>query len=133
MIEQLIKFGIVGGTGVFVDFGLTWFFKEKIQINRYISNTIGFLSAATSNYFLNRLWTFHSSNPQIEREYTSFLLIAIAGLVINTVILHFFSEKIKISFFPQNIKYRFYLSKLIATAVVTLWNFFLNYYITFAK
>lgn len=133
MIEKLIKFGIVGGTGVFVDFGLTWFFKERIQINRYISNTIGFLSAATSNYFLNRLWTFHSSNPQIEREYTSFLLIAIAGLVINTVILHIFSEKINISFFPQNKKYRFYLSKLIATAVVTLWNFFLNYYITFAK
>ncbi len=133
MIEQFIKFGFVGGSGVFVDFGLTWLFKEKVKFNRYVSNTIGFLSAATTNYFLNRWWTFHSANPQIEREYSTFLLIAIAGLAINTAILHLFSEKINLPFFPKNKKYRFYLAKLIATAVVTLWNFFLNYYITFAK
>lgn len=133
MIEQFIKFSVVGGSGVFVDFGLTFFLKERVKLNRYISNTIGFLSAATTNYFLNRWWTFQSSNPQIEREYTTFLLIAIAGLVINTIILHIFSEKIKLSFFPKKEKYRFYVAKFIATVVVTLWNFFLNYYITFSK
>ena len=34
---------------------------------------------------------------------------------------------------PADSKKRFYISKLIATAVVTIWNFFLNYFITFAK
>jgi putative flippase GtrA len=133
MIEQLIKFGIVGGSGVFVDFGITWILKEKVKIHRYIANSTGFICAATSNYFLNRWWTFVSHNPRIEQEYGLFLLIAVAGLGINTAILHLFSEKAGKRFMPQNARLRFYMAKLIATAVVTLWNFFLNYFITFAK
>ena len=133
MIQELIKFSVVGGSGVFVDSALTYFLHEKIKLHRYVANTTGFMSAATTNYFLNRWWTFHSSNPQIEQEYTTFLLIAAAGLLINTAILHLFSERLNMSIMPKNKKYRFYVAKLIATAVVTLWNFFLNYYITFAK
>jgi hypothetical protein len=30
------------------------------------------------------------------------------------------------------LKYNFYLSKLFAIGMVTIWNFFANYYITFA-
>ncbi len=49
MIVQFIKFCLVGGSGVFVDFGITWFFKEICRINKYIANSIGFVCAATRN------------------------------------------------------------------------------------
>jgi putative flippase GtrA len=105
-----------------IDFGTTWLLKEKIKINKYIANSTGFILAASSNYLLNRLWTFHSINPRIATEYVSFILISIVGLAINNLIIFLLNEKMKINF---------YLSKLFAIGVVTVWNFFMNYVITF--
>lgn len=132
MIEQFLIFGIVGFSGLLIDFGLTWILKEKIGLNRYLSNGIGFITAASSNYILNRLWTFASNNPQIAREYLSFLLISLAGLAINSLILYLLTDKLKIGLFHSNSKVKFYIAKLIATAVVTIWNFFMNFFITFS-
>ena len=47
MIELLIKFCVVGGSGVFVDLGITYLLKEKFSLHRYFANTAGFFSAAT--------------------------------------------------------------------------------------
>jgi len=107
-----------------IDFGTTWILKEKAKINKYVANACGFILAATSNYFLNRIWTFESINEQIASEYFSFFIIALAGLGINSIVLWFLSDKIKLNF---------YFSKLIATAVVTVWNFGMNFLITFSQ
>ncbi|MBP7496525.1 MAG: GtrA family protein [Bacteroidales bacterium] len=122
LIIKLIKFCLVGGSGMVVDFGLTWLFKEIAKINKYIANTIGFIAAATSNYFLNRIWTFHSQNTNILIEYTNFLSIALIGLLINLLVIWFLVTRQK---------YNFYLSKLIAIIIVTIWNFFINLIFTF--
>lgn len=107
---------------MFIDFGTTWLLKEKIRINKYLANSTGFILAASSNYFWNRFWTFHSENTQIATEYMSFILISLAGLVINNLIIFLLADKLRINF---------YLSKLFAIGVVTLWNFFMNYMFTF--
>lgn len=120
---KFLKFGIVGFSGVFVDFGITYVCKEWLRIHKYIANSIGFTVAASSNYIFNRIWTFRSHDPNIAMEYTEFLLISLAGLGINNFILWVIHSK-----FKQN----FYLSKLFAIGVVTIWNFLANYYITFA-
>lgn len=119
---KFLKFAVVGLSGVLVDFGTTWFFKEKAKVHKYLANAIGFTVAASSNYFLNRIWTFASHNPQIGVEYVKFLVISLIGLGINTLILW-----LLVSRFKQ----RFYLSKLFAIAVVTIWNFFMNWIFTF--
>jgi putative flippase GtrA len=121
-ILKFLKFACVGLSGVLVDFGLTWFFKEIVKIHKYVANAIGFTVAATSNYFLNRIWTFGSHNPEIAVEYVKFLVISLIGLGINTFILWLLVSKFK---------QRFYLSKLFAIAVVTVWNFFMNWIFTF--
>ncbi|MBU2552877.1 MAG: GtrA family protein [Bacteroidales bacterium] len=123
MISKFIKFGVVGFSGLFVDFGLTYFTKEKLHIPKYVANAIGFMSAATSNYFLNRIWTFESHNPEIMLEYSQFILISIIGLVINTFILWLLVSRFK---------FNFYLAKVFAIGVVTIWNFFANLFITFS-
>ena len=133
MFTELIKFCFVGGSGVLVDFGTTWLLKEKIHIIRYIANSCGFIVAASTNYLLNRLWTFHSNNPQILKEYLLFFGISLLGLAINNFFLWLFSEKVALPFLSaRGAKLRFYSSKLIAIAIVTVWNFFMNYYITFS-
>lgn len=120
---KFIKFGVVGFSGLFVDFGFTYLCKEVFKIQKYIANAIGFTIAASSNYFLNRIWTFQSTNPEIAVEYTEFLLISILGLGLNTLILYFVINRFKLNF---------YLAKIIAIGVVTVWNFFANAFFTFA-
>lgn len=132
MVEKFILFGIVGFSGVLVDFGITWLLKELLGINKYISNAIGFLMAASSNYILNRIWTFSSTNPNIAQEYSLFLLISIVGLAINSLILYLLVEKTTLPKFKTGSKSKFYFSKLIAIGVVTVWNFMMNYFITFS-
>jgi putative flippase GtrA len=120
---KFVKFGIVGTSGLFVDFGITWLSKEQLKIQKYLANALGFTFAASSNYYLNRIWTFNSINPEIALEFTHFIFIAIIGLAINTFILWLVLTRLK---------FNFYLSKFFAIMVVMLWNFFANLLFTFA-
>ena len=120
---KFIKFCMVGFSGIFVDFGITYFFKEVMKIQKYYANAIGFTTAATTNYFLNRVWTFHSKNPHVVMEFSRFFIIALIGLGINSSIIWLMNGKFKVNF---------YLSKLVATVIVTGWNFLINAYFTFA-
>lgn len=122
LLLKFIKFCVVGFSGMMIDFGTTWLLKEKAGVNKYIANSTGFCLAATSNYIWNRLWTFQSENSQIGFEYLSFIIISVAGLGINNLVIFIFSDKLK---------FNFYFSKLIAIGVVTIWNFIMNYLITF--
>ena len=122
-ILKFIKFCLVGFTGVFVDFGITFVCKEFLKVQKYVSNALGFSIAATTNYFLNRVWTFQSHNPHVGLEFTRFFMIALIGLGINLLILWTMTGKFKVNF---------YVSKLAATLLVTIWNFLINAYFTFA-
>jgi len=59
----------------------------------------------------------------VAQEFSRFFLIALIGLAINSAIIWLMNGKFKVNF---------YLSKLVATVIVTLWNFMINAYFTFA-
>ena len=124
VLMKFLKFGAVGLSGVFVDFGVTYLCKEKLKIQKYIANAIGFCTAATTNYILNRVWTFGSHNPEGAMEFMKFFGVSLVGLGINTFILWFLTSKLK---------WNFYFSKLCAIGVVTIWNFIINYLFTFSQ
>ena len=119
---KFIKFGLVGFSGLFIDFGITYITKEKLNIPKYVANAIGFVAAATSNYFFNRVWTFKSNNPEVMVEFTEFFLISLIGLGLNTLLLWILVSKFKMNF---------YLAKVFAIGLVTIWNFLANAFITF--
>ncbi len=123
LIFKFIKFGLVGFSGMLLDFGITYLLKEKVKIHKYIANSIGFISAATNNYILNRIWTFESTDPQIFIQYSKFVVIAITGLGINNLVIWLLSDKY--------LSLNFYVAKFIAIMVVFLWNFSMNYLFTF--
>lgn len=124
MIFSFLKFALVGISGMGIDFSITYLFKEKIKINKFIASAIGFCAAVTSNYYLNRIWTFESTNPDIAFEYTSFFIISLVGLGINTAALWFLSNKLKMNF---------YFAKFLAILITALWNFSSNTLFTFSK
>jgi putative flippase GtrA len=122
LIEKLFKFAIVGLSGIVVDFSITWLLKEKIKLNKYISNTIGFSVAVTTNFFLNYIWTFKNSNSNITADFQIFFIIAIVGLLLNNLFIYLM-HGIK--------KYNFYLAKATAVILVFAWNFTANYFFNF--
>jgi len=121
MLLRFLKFGIVGFSGMVIDFSITWLLKEKLKIHRYIASSTGFIIAASTNYFLNRIWTFESSDPRILMQYGSFVIISVIGLGINNLFLYLFEKK-----------FSFYVAKLFAIGVTMIWNFLANNYITFS-
>ncbi|MBS1558005.1 MAG: GtrA family protein [Bacteroidetes bacterium] len=124
MFLKFLKFGLVGISGMAVDFGITYLAKEKIRINKYAANTLGFFCAASSNYIFNRLWTFESSDPAIAFQYIKFLSLAGVGVLLSNTIIYLLHEKQK---------WNFYFAKLISIGVVLFWNFFANYFFTFNR
>lgn len=122
MLQNFIKFCVVGASGVFIDLGVTFVCKEWFKFNKYVANALGFMLAASSNFLLNRWWTFQSSNPEVSTQYIKFITISLVGLMMNSLIIYILNDKLK---------FNFYLSKIGAIGTVTFWNFFMNFFFTF--
>ena len=129
LITKFIKFGIVGASGMLVHFSVLYLFKEVVGLNPFLANTIGFVTAATTNYILNRIWTFRSQEKQVAVEYLKFILVSIIGLGVNNGTM-WITGKLLPDWFED---WRFYLIWVFAVGVTTLWNFFGNMLFTFRK
>lgn len=119
--QLILKYGAVGATGALVDFVLLFILTDGLGLHYLVSATTSFILSAWFNYVLNRNWTFRS-NGQRRKQLPIFFIIATLGLFINNNIMYFSVEKMGLHYL---------LAKVIATAVVTFWNFFGNKYLTF--
>lgn len=126
---KFLKFGAVGASGMAVHFGVLFLCKEVLSINPYVANTIGFITAATTNYILNRIWTFRSHEKQVGVEYLKFILVSVVGLGINNGTLWLAGRLLP----SWNDDWRFYILWVVAVGVTTLWNFFGNLIFTFRQ
>jgi putative flippase GtrA len=119
---RFFKFGLVGLSGMVIDFGITWVCKEKLQLNKYISNSLGFCCAVTNNFLLNRYWTFVATSHPFARQFATFAAVSLTGLVINNMLLYLLVKYTKTNF---------YFLKLIVIGLVFFWNYFANFLFTF--
>ena len=115
---------MVGISGLIIDFGITWIFKEQFLFHPLLANAMGFSIAVSSNYLLNREWTFNNKSTNIGRQMALFLSVSLVGLLLNTSILSILNYLFSMPF---------YINKALATLFVVFWNFFANSFITFKK
>ena len=84
IIDQFLRFGIVGASGLLVDWGSLELLRPSLGL---IAATLGaYFIAATSNWALNRLWTFRltaSSNQHLVLQWLRFLLANAFGFFLN--------------------------------------------------
>ncbi len=90
-IDRLIKFSIVGMSGIVVNQFFLWLFVEKVFGNRLesymLSNILATELAILNNFTWNDLWTFKDlKNKPLYKRLLSFHLAALTGAVVQWVI-----------------------------------------------
>lgn len=118
----VVKFGLVGCTGIAADFSVTWFAKEKLQWNKYMASSAGFCVAVVNNYLLNKYFTFHDAVTQIGPQFLKFAAVSLVGLALSNFLLWLLQK---------NTTLNFYVSKAVVIAIVFLWNYSANAHFTF--
>ncbi len=89
-LEEFIKFGIVGGSGVLVNMGLLFILTRLLHVRLEIASPIAIEVSILSNFLLNNLWTFRKRNTHIpfwSRLLRYHLVTGLAGIVNYLVLL----------------------------------------------
>ena len=109
---RFIKFGLVGCTGIIIDFSITWACKEKLKWNKYLASSLGFSLAVVNNYLLNKYFTFQDRNTQLATQFLKFFVISIIGLALSNLFLYLVQKNAKTKFLSEQghcHRARFYL------------------------
>lgn len=127
-LRQLIKFGLVGIINTLIDWLTYWLVITatgwNLQILKQIAKALSFVVSASSSYVMNRKWTFRSTNQNITKEASKFFIVASFGLILNNLFFYIITGIFG---------YRDIFGLIIATALVTGWNFLANKYWTFRQ
>jgi putative flippase GtrA len=83
LIGQFLRFGVVGTVGFFIDTSTVYSLRSTIGL--YAAGIAGYLTAATGNWVLNRIWTFRDSpdSGPAWRQWLLFLAANFVGFVLN--------------------------------------------------
>lgn len=118
---QMLRYAIVGGTGALVDLGVLYILTEFFDIYYLYSTTTAFVVSALLNFYFNRRWTFGSTG-NAKKQLLIFAFVSSSGLLINAGAMYGLVEGLHIYYM---------LAKIFSIAVVTIWNFLWNKYLTF--
>ncbi|MBM6784193.1 GtrA family protein [Enorma massiliensis] len=115
LIEQIMKFGVVGVIAFVIDFGAMVFLTEVFGIDPVISATVSFIISVIFNYAASMRYVFsHREGMSRTREFIIFVVLSAIGLGINDLLIWAGTDL-------ASFDYR--LVKIFATAVVMIWNF----------
>ena len=123
LLVQFVRYFFVGGFAFVVDFGLLYILTEYAGLHYLLSATLSFISGLLVNYVISCIWVF--SNSKFKNRLVEFLFFAaigVVGLLLNDVLIWLFTDCI-------GTHYMF--SKIVAAAIVYLWNFFARKYLVF--
>ena len=122
-IKRFLRFGLVGFSGVFVDLGVFYLLRTVLGLGLTRSAILSSEVAIVNNFLWNDLWTFGDISRRQKgkrrqfRRFLKFNVVCLSGLILNVLIVNFLFNILGINE---------YIAKLVAIALVTLWNFWFN-------
>ena len=115
LLAQFMKFGVVGVIAFVIDYGLLALLTELFGINYLVSATISFTASVVFNYVASMRYVFtHKEGMSRRREFVIFVVLSVIGLLINSGCMWAGVELLGVHYL---------LTKIVATAIVMIWNF----------
>jgi len=125
VIKEFFKFVFVGGIGTLINIAILYFLTEKVGIYYMISAIFSFVIAMTSNFILNKIWTFKENiKLEIRKKYSQFGLVSVIALLVNLFFLYIFTEFLGVYYI---------ISQILAIGIALIINFLGNKIWTFSK
>jgi dolichol-phosphate mannosyltransferase len=79
---QLAQFGTVGASGYLVNLGVYWGLLQA-GLHFRLAAVVSFVVSATTNYLLNRAWTFRAQRGRFTHQGARFLVVSVVSLAAN--------------------------------------------------
>ncbi len=118
LIEQILKFGVVGIIATVIDFGVLYILSQPLGMDPVISAGISFCVSLVFNYVASMRYVFtHREDMSRSREFVIFLVLSLIGLAINEAIM---AAGVAVL---GNSALAVMGTKVLATAIVMVWNF----------
>ena len=123
---QLIRYLFSGGIAFLVDKLVFLTMRYSLDLNRYLSTSIAFVVGLVITYTLSVVWIFSEHRLKSRwAELGIFILIGLVGLALMNLFMWVFSSVVGIG--------NDFISNLLSTICVTLWNFIAKKYILFTS
>ncbi|HET7509330.1 MAG TPA: GtrA family protein [Solirubrobacterales bacterium] len=84
---QLLKFGLVGGSGYLINLGVFAVLAGSLGVHHAIAAVGAFCVAVTNNFLWNRYWTFGPGEGPAHFQAARFFAVSLASLGLNLAIL----------------------------------------------
>lgn len=128
LIEQILKFGVVGFLCFLIDFGITVGLANIFGVHYLISKFLGFVISAVVNYLLSIKFVFTQKKEMNKnKEFIGFIVLSAIGLLINEIVMFVCIDVIyKHTAFLQEMisdEWMVSFSSIIATGIVMVYNF----------
>lgn len=116
---EVFRFLAVGGACFLLEYVLLYVLTEYAGLMYLYSSAIAFTVSLIVNYILCVFVVFHAQH-QSEKQMILFIVTSLMGLGINQLVMWFFVEIIGIWYMA---------AKVVASAVVMVWNYFTKRFI----
>ncbi len=120
---QLIKFGLVGGSGYVINLAVFALLSAEIGLHHVPAALGAFCVAVSSNFLWNRHWTFAAADGHAGFQAARFFAVSVGALLVNLVALEALLLSTPLGALP---------AQAIAVAVAMPFNFLGNKLWTFA-
>lgn len=115
LLIQIFKFIIVGGIATLLDWIIYYILYRFIGINPLIANIISFSISMIYNFYASCKYVFNVTKSKTKyRLFIEFIVFSLIGLGINELL---------IFVFYTNLSWNAMLVKILATAIVMVFNF----------
>lgn len=120
---QLLKFGLVGGSGYLVNLAVFALLAGSLDLHPALAAVGAFAVAVTNNFLWNRHWTFGRGDGPAHFQAARFFTVSLASLGLNLAVLQLLLVSSTLGELP---------AQAIAVAVAMPFNFLGNKLWTFA-
>jgi dolichol-phosphate mannosyltransferase len=141
-LGRFLRFGVVGFSGLFVDMVVFYLLREGLGLPLYLSTALSIETAIVNNFLWNDAWTFADLAQKQKGwrarfgRFYKFNLVCLMGAVLQVSIMAIILAIPAVQQMPALVgkvisaawtdNAHEYFAKLVAIALVTLWNFWIN-------